>query len=150
MALGFSRATDLQSILGWSLYQLTIDKFNLMFWFNDGHDLLNVAYKCSYCSVDGSLAFEFDLFGARKWINVDRILGESVASYTVLSKSELLLSFSNGDRLSVFDDPKIRSWWFLSGVSPSGEDVESRERFVMSDLEFDELTQLQIDERLRP
>jgi hypothetical protein len=33
MAIGFSDRFDFSPVIGWELYQVTIDKYHLMFWF---------------------------------------------------------------------------------------------------------------------
>ena len=57
MAIGFSERFDFSPIKGWELYQVTIDKYHVMFFFENGHALLNVADSFSFCSADGSIHY---------------------------------------------------------------------------------------------
>jgi len=132
MVLGFSQRQDFSPIVGWELYQVTIDKYHVMFFFNNGRDLLNVANKFGYLSSDGRTSVVFEIFGERKLLAVDDCLRKRIASCTVVSRDELCLIFENGARLSVFDDPKRCSWWFLRY-----EDGGPEPAFVLSDLDDD-------------
>lgn len=147
MAVGFSAAHNFDPIIGWELYQVTIDKYHIMFWFNDGRDLLNVANKFSYSSADDAVNFVYDIYGPEKLIAIDRILRQAILSWKIASKNELIITFENGDQLSVLDNPKIRSWWFISEAKTYGE--MPNDSFCLSDSEYDDLTQAQIDERSR-
>ena len=79
MAIGFSNRFDFTPIVGWELYQVTIDKYHLMFWFENKHALLNVADRCSFKSADGTVNFSYEIYGSDKSLNVDRILRVKVA-----------------------------------------------------------------------
>jgi hypothetical protein len=35
MAIGFTQRFDFSPIIGWELYQVTIDKYHMMFWFEN-------------------------------------------------------------------------------------------------------------------
>jgi len=146
MTIGFSADQDFSPIIGWTLYQVVIDKFHVIFLFNDGRDFLDVANKFSYRSADGKLSFTFDIYGDAKSIVVDRILLKSISSWKVASKDELVLFFENDDQISVYDNPKLRSWWFIGGPIDAGQ-VQSN-GLCLSDLEYDDLSQAQIDKRL--
>jgi len=86
-----------------------------MFWFDDEHALLNVADRFSFRSSDGSVDFEYEIYGDQKIMNLDRVLRLKITQVRVASKDQLDLVFSNGDVLSIFDNPELRSWWFLGG-----------------------------------
>jgi hypothetical protein len=74
MAIGFTERLDFSPIIGWELYQVTIDKYHIMFWFEDEHALLNVADRFSFRSSDGAVNFLYEIYGNQKSLNVDRIL----------------------------------------------------------------------------
>ena len=113
MAIGFSDRFDFSPIIGWELYQVTINKYHIMFWFENGHALLNVADRFSFQSSEGSVIFTYEVYGDRKFLNVDRILRSKIVDARIISKDQLDLIFENGDTLSVYDNPEFRSWWFL-------------------------------------
>jgi hypothetical protein len=141
MTLGFSDAPRLlrlrQELCTWELYQVQIDKFHVMFWFENGHCLLNVAYRFDVRAADGSLAYTYDVQapGGRKFLNVDTILRQRVVEVTSPSESLLVLAFENGDALTVHDNPRMRSAWFYR------YDPENHDRPLLwaeDDLEWDE------------
>jgi hypothetical protein len=115
MAIGFSNRFDFSPIVGWELYQVTVDKYHLMFWFENERALLNVADRCSFKSADGTVNFSYEIYGSHKSLNVDRILRVKVAEVRVVTKEQLDLVFENGDVLSIYDNLDLRSWWFLGG-----------------------------------
>jgi hypothetical protein len=118
MTLGFSEVERLrklkQELLTWKLYQVEIDKYYLMFWFENGHCLLNVAYRFGFRSADGSVEYVYDVQapGHRKFLNVDSILRRPIRAVEALDHRQLALTFDNGDALIVHDSPKMRSAWF--------------------------------------
>jgi hypothetical protein len=118
MTLGFSKAERLrklqQELVTWELYQVEIDKYHLMFWFENGHCLLNVAYRFGFRSADGSVEYIYDVQapGHRKSLNVDSILRHPIRAVEALDDQQLALTFDNGDALIVHDNPKMRSAWF--------------------------------------
>src|SRR5262249_6873563 len=103
------------AIIGWELYQVTIDKYHLMFWFENERALLNVADRCSFKSSDRTTNFSYEIYGSHKSLNVDRILRTKITEVRIITKDQLDLLFENGDVLSVYDIPALRSWWFLGG-----------------------------------
>lgn len=143
MAIGFCGSEDFSGIVGWSLDQVTIDKYHVMFWFNDGMSLLNVADKFSYRSSDGSVDFIYEVYGKNKFICIDAILRSDIVGVSVFSGDRLDLLFDNGDVLSVYDNPRYRSWWFMSGEKGDSE-VWRRINYSVSDLEYDDLTDEEI------
>jgi hypothetical protein len=64
MTLGFgdpARRKALEDeVIGWQLYQLHIDKYHAMFWFENGWCLLNVAWRFGFISADRRLHIIFD------------------------------------------------------------------------------------------
>jgi hypothetical protein len=112
MAVGFSGDQNFDPIVGWELYQVTIDKYHVMFFFNNGRDLLNVANKFGYASSDARTNVVFEVYGGNKLMAVDDCLRMKIAAWRIVSPDELCLTFENGARLSIFDDPNICSWWF--------------------------------------
>lgn len=115
MAIGFTQRFDFSPIIGWELYQVTIDKYHVMFWFEDERALLNVADRFSFTSSDGAVDFVYEIYGSHKSLNVDCILRTKIADARIVSKDQLDLVFENGDVLSIYDNPEFRSWWFLGG-----------------------------------
>lgn len=115
MALGFTDRFDFTPVVGWELYQVTLDKYHVMFWFQNGHALLNVAGAFAFRTADGSVVYKYDLYGEEKFLNLDRILRVEITDVRIVSREQLDLKFSNGDILSIFDAPEFRSWWFCGG-----------------------------------
>ncbi len=115
MAIGFSDNLDFSQIVGWELYQVTIDKYHIMFWFEGERSLLNVADRFSFRSADGTITFMYEIYGSDKFLNIDRILRVKISEVRVITKDQLELVFENGDVLSIYDNPDFRSWWFLGG-----------------------------------
>ena len=115
MAIGFSSRFDFTPLIGWELYQVTIDKYHLTFLFENENALLNVADRCSFKSSDGTVSFSYEIYGSHKSLNVDRILRTRIIEVCIITGDQLDLVFENGDILSVYDNPEHRSWWFLGG-----------------------------------
>lgn len=138
MAIGFSDRFDFNPIVGWELYQVTVDKYHIMFWFEDERALLNVADRFSFRSADHAVDFTYEIYGERKFLNVDRILRLKIVAFRIVSKDRLELTFENGDVLSIYDNPQFRSWWFLGGRQDGGP------YWALGDCEFDDLSE---DER---
>src|SRR5882672_5266201 len=118
MTLGFRSPDRLlklkQELPGWELYQVHIDKYHVMFWFEDCHCLLNVAFRFSYCASDGSISYVYDVQapGDRKSLAVDELLRRSIAAVEAHDERRLDLIFDSGDVLQVHDSPEMRSAWF--------------------------------------
>ena len=103
-----------EELLTWELYQVEIDKYHVMFWFENGHCLLNVAFRFSFHSADHSLDYVYDVQapGDRKFLNIDSILRRPVRNVEAFDDRQLALRFDNGDTLIVHDSPEMRSAWF--------------------------------------
>lgn len=112
MVTGFQNPADFKPILGWELYQVTLDKYHVMFLFENGWQLLNVAHAFSYKSIDGAVAYTYEVNGPSKQIEVDRIIRQRITDVVVRAPNRLTLIFENGDELTVHDAPELRSWWF--------------------------------------
>ena len=127
MTLGFSAPERFKSLkkelLTWKLYQVHVDKYYVMFWFENGHCLLNSAYRFGFLSADRSIDYIYDVQapGGRKFLNVDSILRQSVKDVEALDERRLGLIFENDDLLIIHDDPKSRSAWFYR-YNPVDED----------------------------
>ena len=118
MTLGFASPDRLrklkEELSTWELYQVEIDKFYIMFWFEHGHCLLNIAFRFSFCSSDRSVEYVYDVQapGDRKFLNVDSILRRPIKTVEALDERRLALTFDTGDTLVVHDSPAMRSAWF--------------------------------------
>lgn len=137
MALGFLPETNFERLVGWELYQVTIDKYHVMFFFNQGHNLLNVADRFSCRSADGKSGYTYEIYGEKHFLDVDSILRKVITKVEIASREELKLVFENGDTLSIFDNPDFRSWWFQR-CTEAGSDVP------LSDRHLDDLTEDEI------
>jgi hypothetical protein len=141
MAIGFTRLSDFDRIVGWELYQVTIDKYHVMFWFENKHALLNVADRFSYRSSDGLIDYAYEIYGDRKFLNLDPILRIRIERIVIVSKDRLDLIFENGDTLSVYDNPDLCSWWFLGGRREEPELRRTTWAFEVGDREPEDLTE---------
>ena len=141
MAIGFSDQLDFRPIIGWELYQVTVDKYHVMFWFESEHALLNIADKFSFKSFDGAVNFTYEIYGNQKSLNLDRILRVKVAATKIVTIDQLDLIFENGDILSIHDNPELRSWWFLGGRQSDPLTRRTNWSFTIGDCEPDELTE---------
>lgn len=56
MAIGFSERFDFSPIIGWELDQVTIDMYHVMFLFDGGLGLLNVADQFSLRTLGGAVS----------------------------------------------------------------------------------------------
>lgn len=135
MVSGFRSADDFRPVIGWELYQVTLDKYHVMFFFENGWQLLNVAHAFSYRSSDGSVVYTYEINGLNKAIEVDRILRERVMDVSVPTEDRLTLTFGNVDELTVHDTPKVQSWWFQPVFDP--EDPEKADGWNFFDEEID-------------
>jgi hypothetical protein len=117
MTLGFGdphRLAKLKDQLEtWELYQVEIDKYYVMFWFDNGHCLLNVAYRFEFLAATSSQSFIYDVqaSGNRKFLCVDSILREKIKSVYALDNRRLAIEFKQG-KLIIHDSPEMRSAWF--------------------------------------
>jgi len=134
MVSGFHDAEQFRPVLGWELYQVTLDKYHVMFFFENGWQLLNVAHAFSYRSVDGAVAYTYETEGSCKSIEVDRILRERVTRVDVRARDRLALIFANGDELTIHDSPEYRSWWFQP--MPDPDYPEKGQGWCLSDEEI--------------
>ena len=138
MAGGFRDSYDFTPIIGWELYQVTLDKYVVMFFFNNGWGLLNVAHSFSLLDPrDPESSYKYEIYGPNKSLAVDSILRERVVSAMPRDVDRLDLHFSNGRVLTVYDDPSMRSWWFMGGHSPDNWESSPPEIAALSDLEPD-------------
>jgi hypothetical protein len=139
MAYGFRPDQDFSSVVGWCLEQVTIDMYHVMFHFNSGWALLNIASSFSYRSAGGDVQYSYRIYGPddEKRLNVAALLRQSIKSVRVVDAGSLELSFGNGDVLLVHDDPDMRSWWFMGG---STEEDWTTRRINISDWELDDLS----------
>jgi|32_taG_2_1085360.scaffolds.fasta_scaffold190821_1 hypothetical protein len=112
MVTGFHNPIDFKPVEGWELYQVTLDKYHVMFFFENGWQLLNVAHAFSYQSFDGEVSYTYEVNGPSKQIEVDRILRQRVTKVAVRTPDRLALVFENGDELTVHDCSGMCSWWF--------------------------------------
>ena len=66
MVTGFHNPIDFKPVEGWELYQVTLDKYHVMFFFENGWQLLNVAHAFSYQSFDGEVSYTYEVNGPSK------------------------------------------------------------------------------------
>jgi hypothetical protein len=136
MTLGFGdpeRQAKLASeLVDWTLHQVAVDKYHVMFWFNDGSCLLNISWRFAYISADHLTAYIFDVQaeGGRKAFDVDRILRKQIAKIEFPDPWELHLVFENGDTLIIFYTPHLRSCWFYRWPATVGPDGGSKGPFA--------------------
>lgn len=102
-------------MVGWEFYQLHLDKYYAMFWFQNGWCLMNVAWRFAFISADRRLTYHYDVAEeqGRKALDVSRILRQKIRGLEFPDEWELHLNFETGDRLVVFDQPHQRSCWFM-------------------------------------
>jgi hypothetical protein len=113
MVAGFKDAEDFAPVIGWELYQITLDKYHVMFLFENGWQLLNVAHCFSHRSRDRTVEYTYETGGADNTNRLDRLLRTRITKVFVQSERELVLVFENGDELIVYDHPRFCSWWFM-------------------------------------
>ncbi len=147
MAIGFSERFDFGPIIGWELCQVTIDKYHVMFWFEDENALLNVADRFSFRSSDGVINFMYEIYGTQKCLNVDRILRTKIVKTQTISKAQLDLVFENGDVLSIYDNPEFRSWWFLGRRQDDFPTKRANWSFAICDQDLEDLTEQEYQDR---
>jgi hypothetical protein len=147
MAIGFSECLDFHPIVGWELYQVTIDKYHVMFWFDDEHALLNIADRFAFRSSDRAVNFSYEIYGDHKSLNIDRILRTKIVEVRIVSKDQLDLVFDNGDVLSVYDNPEFRSWWFLGGRQNDPARQRTNWSFSICDRDLEDLTEQEYQDR---
>lgn len=117
MTLGFGDKDRLAKLKAevetWKLYQVEIDKYYVMFWFENGHCLLNVAYRFEFESELPGQSYIYDVqaAGNRKFLCIEPILREQVKSVFALDERRLALGFDKG-KLIIHDSPRMRSAWF--------------------------------------
>jgi hypothetical protein len=126
---------------------VTIDKYHILFWFENEHALLNVADRFSFRSSDGAVNFLYEIYGRHKSLNVDRILRTKIAEVQTISKDQLDLVFENRDVLSIYDNPEFRSWWFLGGRQNDPITTRTSWSFGICDQELEDLTEQEYQDR---
>ena len=100
MAIGFSDRFDFSPIIGWELYQVTIDKYHVMFWFENENCLLNVADRFSFTSADKTVSYIYEIYGAQKSLNLDRILRVKVADIRIIKSGKSIGAHNRTPRCS--------------------------------------------------
>ena len=103
-----------RELIGWELYQVHVDKYHVMFWFENGWCLLNIAWRFAFVSADRLTAYTYDVQadGGRKALDISSILRTRIISLEFPDEWELHLVFANGGKLIVFDQPHMRSCWY--------------------------------------
>ena len=144
MAYGFRESDDFSPILGWELEQVTIDKYHVMFHFNHGWGLLNIAHSFSlrdrralirsFCtrSMATTKPSACMTYSGNRWCAL--VFGQSIGWTS---------SSPNGSVLTVYDEPSMRSWWFIgrpyggrmAKIATRGCDLSDYEPDTMSDEE---------------
>lgn len=147
MARGFTDDLDFSPIIGWELYQVQIDKYHAMLWFQSCSVLLNIADRFSFRSANGAVDYIYEVYGAGKSINLDSILREKIVTARIASQDRLDIQFANGDVLSIYDNPGFRSWWFID--SRETERVLG-ESFNLSDCEIEDMSEEMTRRRRTP
>lgn len=133
MVAKFQSAKDFEPVIGWELYQITLDKWNLMFLFNNGWNLLNVAAALTHRTADNAQEYTYEIYGTRSASRLDRLLRESVIGASVAEPDRLTLEFSNQDELIIHDHPDLCSWWFTPLDNPA--DPTHQHSWSISDIE---------------
>jgi len=121
MVTGFTDIQKFDMIVGLELYQVTLDKYHVIFYFENGHILLNVASAFSHHSRDQSVSYTYDIYQDQKQFRVYRILRTKVKGVSIYSRNRLVLLFENDDELVIHDNPESCSWWFMP-VNAADED----------------------------
>jgi hypothetical protein len=126
MTVGFGAADRrdalTRELVGWERYQVQVGKYHVMFWFENGWCLLNVAWRFAFVSADRLTAYTYDVQaeGGRKAFDIDRILCTRIVALEFPDDWELHLIFANGDKVIIFDQPHMRSCWFYRYASVQG------------------------------
>jgi hypothetical protein len=115
MARGFKNPEEFSALVGWELYQVTFDKYHVMFYFNNGWAFLNVAFKFAVRAPHSESHYPYELYGTTKLANIDPLLQQRIVRFTVASIERLDVEFENGFVLEVYDDPETCSWWAWGG-----------------------------------
>ena len=136
MVLGFNESDDFSPVVGWELYEVKINKYHVMFYFQDGWKLLNVAHSFSHRSADGTIDYTFEIYGPRQTLQILRLIYQTVVRVDVRARDRLALVFDNGDELIIHDDPETRSWWFTRVLDPDDPTVVL---WDMSDVEPEDI-----------
>ncbi len=89
MAYGFRTSYNFDPVVGWDLYQVTLDKYHVMFHFNNGWGLLNIAHSFSLRSADGAIAYRYEIYGSDKNLNLDPVLRERVVGWRIRNVDDL-------------------------------------------------------------
>lgn len=144
MAGGFKSSQDFSAIVGWELYQVTLDKYHVIFYFNNGWSLLNVAHSFAHTCTAENIDYVYEIYGEKKQLELDRLLRNKVDEVKIIGKDRLDLVFGTGDILSIFDSPEVTSWWFMGGYT---EDDWKQNKFGISDVESDLMTEQEIADR---
>lgn len=122
MVTGFIDIKQFAPIIGWELYQVTLDKYHAIFYFENGDIILDVASAFSHKSKDGTIKYTYDLYGSPSQFYVHRILRRNVTDISILSRYRLSLIFDNDDELVIHDNPNFCSWWFMPVGAPDEGD----------------------------
>ncbi|WP_158269955.1 hypothetical protein [Litoreibacter ponti] len=117
MTLGYGDPARLEKLktelMTWELYQVTIDKYHVMLWFEGGNCLLNVSYRFEFVgkAEDQDYVYDVQASGNRKLLTVEPILRQRIKSVSAPDDRRLVLEFDGGS-LIIHDSPKMRSAWF--------------------------------------
>jgi hypothetical protein len=117
MTVGYGDAERVEKIrrelLTWTLEQVTVDLYHVMFWFEGGHALANVAYRFETRAPGGSArTYDVQAEGGRKLLDVEHLLRKRVAGVAAATDRRLSLTFEGDGELIIHDHPQMRSAWF--------------------------------------
>lgn len=156
MTLGFGEAKRREKLSselrGWELYQVQVDKYHVMFWFENGWCLMNISWRFAYISADNITSYVCDVQaeGGRKAFDVDRILRNRIAEIDFPDEWEMHLVFENGDTLVVFDQPHMRSCWFYRYDGAQSDPPKTRALWAVDDDEPDDVGRIGYVQRRLP
>jgi len=144
MARGFKEDSEFSALLAWELYQITFDKYHVMFFFNNGWAFLNVAFKFAIRMPGSAERYVYEIYGEQKLALIDPILRKKVNNISVKSINQLDIEFENGYVLEIYDDPEICSWWAWGGQTE--EELNSQKDYI-GDLEPDLMSENEREQR---
>ncbi|MEL7480101.1 MAG: DUF6188 family protein [Pseudomonadota bacterium] len=122
MVSQFHSTQDFEPLIGWELDRVTLDKYHVMLFFNNGWNLLNIASAFSHRSSDGKVDYTFDIYGDEAAQQVSRLLRETIVGLSIRRPDRLTLMFSNEDEFDVHDHPEFCSWWIMPVDDPERPD----------------------------
>jgi len=103
-------------LIGKEICQICIGSYDVQFHWGDGG--ISVCHKFIYTPAESSSEIVWTEGDPKAATSTVRLLKSSITSFAISERQTLLLLFSNGDQLEIFEDEKYESFSIQDGKNP--------------------------------